>query len=103
MCGTTGARRIFLKGDTRVKIEQVDPKQHIYALQHIDTGEFICLLQEGVDYLACFTDGDTALEFRIALGLQEHVDLYSATMEASPFSHFWLDGYSVEISHEVAR
>ena len=44
----------------------------------------ICLLQEGTDYLACFTDGDSALEFRSLLGLQEHVDLCSTTLERSP-------------------
>src|SRR5580700_9286591 len=72
-----------------MKPAEPDTKQRIYALQHIESGEFICLLQEGVDYLACFTDGDTALEFRTALGLQEHVDLYTATLDSSPFTHFW--------------
>jgi len=80
----------------------IDLKQTIYALQHIESGEFICLLQEDstgnrVDFLACFTDGDTALEFRAALGLQEHLDLYRCTIDSSPFSHFWLDGESIEI------
>ena len=82
---------------------ELDTKQRIYALQHIENGEFICLLQEGVDYLACFSDGDTALEFRTALGLQEHVDLVSMTMATSPFTHFWMDGESVELEHELAQ
>jgi len=73
----------------------VDTQQTIYALQHLETGEYICLMQEGVDYLACFSDGDTALEFRTALGLQEHVDLCTTTMGRSPFAHFWLNGDSV--------
>lgn len=76
---------------------EVNTQQHVYALQHIDSGEYICLLQEGVDYLACFSDGDSALEFRSLLGLQEHVDLCSTTMDRSPFSHFWLDGESVNL------
>lgn len=76
---------------------EVNIQQHVYALQHIDSGEYICLLQEGVDYLACFSDGDSALEFRSLLGLQEHVDLCSTTMDRSPFSHFWLDGESVNL------
>ncbi len=76
---------------------EVNAQQHVYALQHIDSGEYICLLQEGIDYLACFSDGDSALEFRSLLGLQEHVDLCSTTMDRSPFSHFWLDGESVNL------
>ena len=68
-----------------MKTAEIDTMQRIYALQHIESGEFICLLQEGVDYLACFTDGDTALEFRTALGLQEHVDLFTSTLDNSPF------------------
>ncbi len=84
-----------------MKTADLDLKQRVYALQHLDSGEFICLLQEGVDYLACFTDGDTALEFRAALGLQEHVDLFVTSIDKSPFTHFWLDGENVEIPQEA--
>ncbi len=70
----------------------VDVEQRVFSLQHIETGEFICLLQDGVDYLACFSDGDTALQFREELGLQEHVDLYASALNECPFRHFWLDG-----------
>ena len=79
---------------------QIDVTQRVFALQHIDSGEFICLLQEGTDYLACFSDGDSALEFRALLGLQEHVDLATTTLDRSPFSHFWLDGESVTLPKE---
>ena len=78
-------------------IKDVDTTQRVFALQHLDTGEFICLLQEGTDYLACFSDGDSALEFRTLLGLQEHVDLCATTLDHSPFKHFWLDGESIDI------
>lgn len=81
----------------------VDVNRHVFALRHIDNGEFICLLQDGEDYLACFTDGDTALQFREELGLQEHVDLYGTTLARSPFQHFWLDGESLHVRHEVVR
>jgi hypothetical protein len=74
---------------------QLGPQSRIYALRHMESGEFICLLQEGVDYLACFTDGDTALEFRFSLGLTEHVDMCATTIGTSPFSHFWCDGENV--------
>ncbi len=80
---------------------EIDTNQHIYALQHIDSGEFICLLQEGHDYLACFSDGDSALQFRGELGLQEHVDLFATTLGHSPFHHFWLDGENLVLRHEV--
>lgn len=66
--------------------------QRVYSLRHIETSEYICLLQDGVDYLACFTDGDTALEFRTELGLQEHVDVFVSPLDTCPFTHFWLDG-----------
>lgn len=79
---------------------EIDPTQRVFALQHLDSGEFICLLQEGTDYLACFSDGDSALEFRALLGLQEHVDLAATTLDHSPFSHFWLDGESVTLPKE---
>ena len=82
---------------------EIDVNQHIYALRHIESGEFICLLQDGHDYLACFSDGDTALQFRAELGLQEHVDLFATTLDHSPFRHFWLDGESVEVGQEVAH
>ena len=82
---------------------EVDTNQRIFALQHLDSGEYICLLQEGTDYLACFSDGDTALEFRASLGLQEHVDLCPTTIKRSPFSHFWLDGESVVFRAELAN
>jgi hypothetical protein len=73
----------------------VDTFRRVYALQHLESGEFICLLQDGVDYLACFSDGDTALEFRTALGLQEHVNIHSTLLSKCPFTHFWLDGDNV--------
>jgi hypothetical protein len=79
----------------------VNMKQKIYALQHLETAEFICLLQDGTDYLACFSDGDTALEFRAALGLQEHVDIAVTGMDKSPFTHFWLDGKNIVLAKEV--
>ncbi len=75
--------------------------QTIYALRHIDSGEFICLLQEGTDYLASFSDGDSALEFRAALGLQEHVDMVCTTIEQSPFRHFWLDGDNMQLPEDA--
>lgn len=79
----------------------INRTQTIYALRHINSGEFICLLQDGTDYLASFSDGDSALEFRAALGLQEHVDMVSSTLEESPFRHFWLDGDNVQMPHSA--
>jgi len=74
--------------------------QTIFALRHIDSGEFICLLQDGTDYLASFSDGDSALEFRSALGLHEHVDMVSTTIDQSPFRHFWLDGANMRLPED---
>lgn len=85
--------------ETQAPVE-IDTTQRVFALQHLDSGEFICLLQEGNDHLACFSDGDSALEFRSLLGLQEHVDLAPTTLDRSPFSYFWLDGESITIVKE---
>lgn len=70
----------------------VDVSQRVHALRHLETGEYICLRQEGREYLACFTDGDTALQFRDELGLLEHVDITNMLIGDAPFDHFWLDG-----------
>jgi hypothetical protein len=70
----------------------IDIAQRVYSLQHLESGEFICLLQDDVDYLACFSSGDDALQFREELGLQEHVRLHVSTIDECPFKHFWLDG-----------
>ena len=84
-----------------ISTSAIDLRQRVYALQHLETGEFICLLQDGVDFLASFTNGDTALEFRSALGLQEHVRVHVTTLQNYPFRHFWLDGSNVVLEEEA--
>lgn len=71
---------------------RVDLSRTIYALRHIESGEFICLRHEENEYLASFTDGDTAIQFRDELGILEHVDVVSMPLGKAPFDHFWLDG-----------
>ena len=66
--------------------------RRVHTLQHIETGEYICLRHGGREYLACFTDGDTASEFRDELGLTEHVDIAGLRIGDAPFDFFWLDG-----------
>lgn len=66
--------------------------QRVHALKHIETGEYICLRHEGNEYMACFSDGDTAFQFREELGLLEHVDLTGMRLGEAPFDYFWLDG-----------
>lgn len=66
--------------------------QRVYTLRHIETGEFICLRQDGKEHLACFSDGDSALQFRAELGLLEHVDISSERLGDTPFDRFWLNG-----------
>jgi hypothetical protein len=74
------------------RLPSVDISQRVYNLRHIETGEFICLRQDGHEYMACFTDGDSAFQFREELGLLEHVDIASMHLAEAPFDHFWLDG-----------
>ena len=71
---------------------KIEASHRLYALQHLETGEYICLRHEGNEYLACFTDGDTAIQFREELGLLEHVDITTLRAGTAPFDHFWLDG-----------
>lgn len=73
----------------------VDTAARVYILRHIENGEFICLRQEGREYLACFSDGDSAYQFREELGLLEHVDIAGMCIGNAPFDHFWLDGEMV--------
>ncbi len=83
------------KMEREMKFEEkpkVDVAQHIYTLRHIETGEFICLRHEGNEYLASFSDGDTAIQFRDDLGILEHVDIVAMPLGKAPFDHFWLDG-----------
>ena len=70
----------------------VDTSQHVFVLQHIETGEYICLRQNGKEYMACFTDGDSAYQFRGELGLLEYVDVGGIRLGDAPFDQFWLDG-----------
>ncbi len=70
----------------------VDLSQRVYTLQHIETGEYICIRQQTTEYLACFSDGDTAGQFRGDVGLIEHVDIVPMLLSEVPFDHYWLDG-----------
>jgi len=70
----------------------VDLSQRIYTLRHIETGEYICLRQDKTEYVACFTDGDTAGQFQEELGLIEYVDITPMRLGETPFDHYWLDG-----------
>jgi hypothetical protein len=81
---------------------KVETRQLVYALRHMETGEYICLLDEGHDYLACFSDGDTAIEFRTELNLQEHVDIVTCRVGVAPFLYLWLDGEMVDLREAAA-
>lgn len=70
----------------------VDLSQRVYALRHIETGEYICLQQQQTEYLACFSDGDTAGQFRKDVSLIEYVDITPMRLSDAPFDHYWLDG-----------
>ena len=73
-------------------LHQSDLNQTVYTLRHIESGEFICLRQSGREHLACFSDGDSALQFRAELNLLEHVDIASLKLGDTPFDLFWLNG-----------
>jgi hypothetical protein len=70
----------------------VNATQIVHTLRHLEKPEYICLRQEGREYLACFSDGDSAFQFREELGLVEYVDIHPLRLADAPFDHFWLDG-----------
>ena len=70
----------------------VDFQSTVYTLRHIETGEFVCLRQEGDEYLAAFSDGDSAMRFRAELNLIEFVDISPMRLGSVPFDHYYLDG-----------
>lgn len=86
---------------------EVDGSRTVYALRHLESGEYICLRHEGNEYLACSTDGDTASRFREELGLIEHVDIAAMPLGEAPFDHLWLDGdmvaHPVLVGQEATR
>ena len=72
--------------------EMVNATRKVYILRHLETNEFICLRQDTKEYVACFTDGDSAQQFREELGLVEYVDVAAMRIGDTPFDNFWLDG-----------
>ena len=76
-----------------IRVDQI-----IYALRHLETEEYICLRHESLEYLACFSDGDTAFQFREELGLLEHVDITHMRLGDAPFDQFWLDGDMIDMA-----
>ncbi len=70
----------------------LDASRSVFALRHLETREYICLRHDAREYLAAFSDGDTAFQFRKELGLLEHVDIITMRLGDAPFDQFWLDG-----------
>ena len=75
----------------------------VYVLRHLETDEFVCLKQDGQEYLAAFRDGDSAIQLRAELGMVEFVDIVGIYLEDAPFSGFWLDGQVVRRGRDTGR
>lgn len=69
-----------------------DLSRVVYTLRHIETGEYVCLRQEGEEYLAAFSEDSAARAFRSELQLVEFVDVISVRLGHVPFDHYYLDG-----------
>lgn len=69
-----------------------DMTKVIYTLRHMETGEYVCLRQDGAEYLAAFSNGDAAHTFRTELRLVEFVDIAPLRLATVPFDHYYLDG-----------
>lgn len=70
----------------------LDMTRVVYTLRHMETGEYVCLRQDGAEYLAAFSESEAALEFRSELRLVEFVDVVSVRLAHVPFDHYYLDG-----------
>ena len=81
----------------------IDMTRVVYTLRHIETGEYVCLRQDGEEYLAAFSTDDSALKFRSEINLIEFVDVTSARLASVPFDHFYLDGNLVTRSTFAVR
>ena len=68
------------------------PDTRIYTLRHLESQEFVCLIETRTPWLACFTDMDTCLHYRAEIGLRDHCAVVSTTLERIPFTRVWLDG-----------
>jgi hypothetical protein len=67
----------------------------VFVLQHLESGEYVCLHHNGIDYLVAFTKPDDATLFRRDAGLIEHAQIVSVRLDGTSFEHFWLDGEMV--------
>lgn len=88
--------------DDKIVVD-INLDQPIYALQHIETKQYVCILVDGIDYLVCFTCGDGAISFMEDMRMREHVDLYVTTLNECEFNHFWLDGEFLETRLEIVN
>ena len=70
----------------------IDMTRIVYTLRHLETGEYVCLRQEGEEYLAVFSSDDSALRFRSELHLVEFVDTAALRLSSLPFQRYYLDG-----------
>jgi hypothetical protein len=75
-----------------------DLDQPIFALEHLETHRLICALNDGEDYLVCFTDREDAIELRRSMGLDEHCTICCMPLRDYPIKHFWLDGQFFDMS-----
>jgi hypothetical protein len=75
----------------------------VFVLRHMETNEYVCLRQEGVEYMAAFTDERRALDFRQQLRLLEFVDVLSIRLSHAPFDHVYLDGEMLPLSAVGSR
>jgi len=64
----------------------------VFLLKHLETGEYVCLRREGREYLAAFTEPDSAMRFQDEMQLVEFVDILAMPLADAPFDYFWLDG-----------
>jgi hypothetical protein len=64
----------------------------VFLLKHLETGEYVCLRRDGREYLAAFTEPDSAARFQDEMQLIEFVDILAMPLADAPFDYFWLDG-----------
>lgn len=68
----------------------------VFALRHLENGMYISAHRNGLDYVICFTDRDSAVSFRGELGATEHCEIVPTPINSFCDGRMWLDGAFVE-------
>lgn len=62
---------------------------------------YLSALHNGLDYVICFTDRDSAVDFRSELGAIEFCEIVQSPIKRFGYGRMWLDGKFVDTEQSV--